>query len=82
MVGKGSHTLLVVRQSLHAGSLPDIPQFDHLVVGARDYLWLIVLHYDTFHNISVTRHRRDLSLGAHVPETHCRVTAPRCHNVE
>ena len=71
MVGKSSHTLLMVRQSVHAGSLSDVPQLNHLVVRARDYLWLVVLHDDSLNYVSVARHRRNLGLGSHVPETHC-----------
>ena len=81
VVCKGTHSFLVVGQSFYASSFPNVPKLNHLVVGARNYLWFVILHNDAFNNVSVSRHAENLFFSAHIPESNSGVTTSCCQNV-
>ena len=81
VICEGSNTLFVVSQSLADRARPDVPEFDHFVVGARDNLRLVVLHDDALNDVSVTCQAHNLVLSANVPKTDSRVSASSRHDI-
>jgi len=78
----GTDSFLVVRESLGAAVRPDVPEPDHLIVGARNDLRFVSLTLYRLYRVLVACQHSDSSLRSNVPHSRCGVSATRDQQVE